>query len=115
MSKKRETYWFVRPRNELTNEQIAAELAATGKVVEATRRAEDDPFGDYQVSWAFVKKLFQLGNRELIRFSVIRRRGLHGKEKDVTKVVERFFAPKKPASVAKARADLVALREKRAK
>jgi hypothetical protein len=115
MSKKQEMYWFVRPRNALTNEQVAAELTAIGKATEATRRAEDDPFGDYQVDWAFVKSLFQLRNKELIQFSVIRRNGLYGKEEDVTRIVEIFFTRKIPASVAKAKADLAALREKRTK
>jgi hypothetical protein len=113
MSKNQETYWFVRPLNALTNEQIAAELAAIGKAMEATRRAEDDPFGDYQVDWAFVESLFRLGDKKLIRFSIIRREGLYGKEKDVTRVVGRFFTPKKPAIVAKAEADLAALKKKR--
>jgi hypothetical protein len=97
----------------MTNEQIAAELAAIGKSTEATRREEDDPFGDYQVSWAFVRGLFRLRNKEIISFSVIRRRGLYGKEEDVTRVVEVFFAGKVPAGVAKAKADLAALRKKR--
>jgi hypothetical protein len=116
MPEKPETYWFVRPLNALTNEQIAAELAAIGKAMEATRRAEDDPLGDYQVDWAFAKGLFRLGDKKLIKFSIIRRKELYGKEEDVTELVKKqFFAPKKPASIAKAEADLAASRKKRAK
>lgn len=115
MMEKQQTYWFVRPLNALTNEQIAAELAAIGKAAEAARRVEDDPFGDYQVDWAFVKSLFRLRDRGLIKFSVIRRNGLYGQEEDVTGIVERFFAPKGSASVAKAKSDLAALLKKKVK
>ena len=105
-----EYQWFVKPRNGITNESIAAELAASGQSFDAElRKRNGQRF--YQVDWSFIKALYELRN-ESMSFSVHNRVGRDGELRNVTRVVDRMFHAKPAAPVRKAKADLAKLRRR---
>lgn len=103
--------WFVKPRNGITNEAIAAELAASGQSFDAELRQRNGQ-RFYRVEWSFIKALYELRN-ESMAFSIHNRVGRDGELRNVTDVVQQMFHPKPSAPLRKASADLAKLRRRK--
>ena len=103
-----EYQWFVKPKNSLTNETIAAELAASGHASDTEIRSGAGE-GMYRVEWSFIRSLYELRNGS-ISFSVHNRIGRDGELRNVTDIADRMCGKKPSASVKKAKADLATLR-----
>lgn len=110
MKGKLEYQWFVKPRNGLTNESIAAELSASGQSFDAELRGRNGQ-RFYQVEWSFIRALYELRN-ESMSFSVHNRVGRDGELRNVTDVVKQMLHAKPAAPVRKAKTDLTKLRRK---
>ncbi len=103
-----EYQWFVEPKNSLTNEAIAAELAASGRASDTEIRSRA---GErmYRVEWSFIRSLYELRNGSM-SFSVYNRIGRDGTPRNVTGIADRMCGKKPSSSVKKAKSGLATLR-----
>lgn len=65
-------YWFIRPDNEHTNEQLTKALDAVARVPESAS-IDETGFGKYRVPPDFLKQFYKLKG-QLTRFTVYRQR-----------------------------------------
>lgn len=99
--------WLIQPLTGLTNERIATELAALGKIDESVERSDGDGFGKYLVDRGFLK-VFLCSRDETFRFRVYGRYGYGMPEQDMTRFVANWYGGKLKTSnpVRKAKSDL---------